>query len=376
MAAVIRDAELLHFEQVQLFKRLHHFRTTSLYCAPIGCFQSGEIWPGEAGDLRENPPTSGIVRHDSHMLKSESGSPRWEASDLTITSPRPPNKLRFFVFVFQSLFLLLPNCDAPCVRLEQQCIDAGVASAKVDNSRTTGSEGRMSAKLNEVDVLVLKIVGKDSPVISGLGVPSSFEKDSADVSMYHRVCYQKHFNLRHVPIHIPVILKPIMSTNCQTVNRMISMPININCLILSWCINFNKCTIYGPTYHWHSSNLMELLACILYITRPLNYGLRLTDTCCQSMIDDLTGSRVTELGDAYLTRHGTGASEPKGDTGTHIKRRIATMREALNYRASLLSNRRRLESRPVAAVTNQVALGPGRRSVFEAAGRRTSHAIR
>ncbi|KAJ8882378.1 hypothetical protein PR048_014185 [Dryococelus australis] len=45
---------------------------------------------GETGDPRENPPTSGIVRHDSHLKKSrvnrpdiEPGSPWWEASSLT-----------------------------------------------------------------------------------------------------------------------------------------------------------------------------------------------------------------------------------------------------------------------------------------------------
>ncbi|KAJ8871330.1 hypothetical protein PR048_027647 [Dryococelus australis] len=42
---------------------------------------------GETGDPRENPPTSGIVRHDSHMI--EPGSPRWEASRLTAEPPRP-----------------------------------------------------------------------------------------------------------------------------------------------------------------------------------------------------------------------------------------------------------------------------------------------
>ncbi|KAJ8888981.1 hypothetical protein PR048_008475 [Dryococelus australis] len=51
-----------------------------------------------AGDPRENPPTSGIARHDSHPRKlgatppgSEPGSPWWEANSLTTTSPRPRN---------------------------------------------------------------------------------------------------------------------------------------------------------------------------------------------------------------------------------------------------------------------------------------------
>ncbi|KAJ8891162.1 hypothetical protein PR048_010677 [Dryococelus australis] len=50
---------------------------------------------GEKGDPRENPPTSGIVRHDSHLRKSgvtrpeiEPGSPWWEASSLTGQRPR------------------------------------------------------------------------------------------------------------------------------------------------------------------------------------------------------------------------------------------------------------------------------------------------
>ncbi|KAJ8881982.1 hypothetical protein PR048_018470 [Dryococelus australis] len=51
---------------------------------------------GETGDSRENPPTSGIVRHNSHMRKYgvtrpgiEPGSPWWEASRLTAQPPWP-----------------------------------------------------------------------------------------------------------------------------------------------------------------------------------------------------------------------------------------------------------------------------------------------
>ncbi|KAJ8889722.1 hypothetical protein PR048_009223 [Dryococelus australis] len=50
---------------------------------------------GETGDPREDPPTNGIVRHDSHMRKSgvtrpgiDPGSPSWEASRLTAQSPK------------------------------------------------------------------------------------------------------------------------------------------------------------------------------------------------------------------------------------------------------------------------------------------------
>ncbi|KAJ8875178.1 hypothetical protein PR048_023073 [Dryococelus australis] len=51
---------------------------------------------GETGDPRENPPTSSIVRHDSHLRKSgvtrpgiEPGSTSWEASRLTAQPPWP-----------------------------------------------------------------------------------------------------------------------------------------------------------------------------------------------------------------------------------------------------------------------------------------------
>ncbi|KAJ8870270.1 hypothetical protein PR048_029291 [Dryococelus australis] len=51
---------------------------------------------GEAGDPREDPPTNGIVRHDSHLRKSgvtrpgiEPGSHWWEASRLTAQPPWP-----------------------------------------------------------------------------------------------------------------------------------------------------------------------------------------------------------------------------------------------------------------------------------------------
>ncbi|KAJ8872261.1 hypothetical protein PR048_025863 [Dryococelus australis] len=56
--------------------------------------------PEETGDPRENPPTSGIVQHDSHLRKSgvnrpriEAGSPWWEASVLTAQPPRPQTHL-------------------------------------------------------------------------------------------------------------------------------------------------------------------------------------------------------------------------------------------------------------------------------------------
>ncbi|KAJ8876775.1 hypothetical protein PR048_021222 [Dryococelus australis] len=55
---------------------------------------------GETRAPRENPPTSGIVRYDSHLRKSgvirpgfESGSPWWKASSLTTQSPWPLRRI-------------------------------------------------------------------------------------------------------------------------------------------------------------------------------------------------------------------------------------------------------------------------------------------
>ncbi|KAJ8894621.1 hypothetical protein PR048_007285 [Dryococelus australis] len=54
--------------------------------------RSERAW--ETGDPREDPPTNGIVRHDSHMRRSgvarpgiEPGSTWWEASRLTAQPP-------------------------------------------------------------------------------------------------------------------------------------------------------------------------------------------------------------------------------------------------------------------------------------------------
>ncbi|KAJ8895977.1 hypothetical protein PR048_001318 [Dryococelus australis] len=44
---------------------------------------------GETGDSRENPPTSGIVRHYSHLPEIEPGLPWWEASVLIAQPPWP-----------------------------------------------------------------------------------------------------------------------------------------------------------------------------------------------------------------------------------------------------------------------------------------------
>ncbi|XP_074032142.1 uncharacterized protein [Leptinotarsa decemlineata] len=45
---------------------------------------------------------------------------------------------------------------------------------KADNARKTGTGG--FGKLNDVDNMVLDILGKESPVIVGLGVPASLDE--------------------------------------------------------------------------------------------------------------------------------------------------------------------------------------------------------
>ncbi|PSN51676.1 hypothetical protein C0J52_09596 [Blattella germanica] len=49
---------------------------------------------------------------------------------------------------------------------------------KVDNMKKTGTGGGLDSKLTEIDELVLQIIGKDSPVIDGLGVADSFQEES------------------------------------------------------------------------------------------------------------------------------------------------------------------------------------------------------
>ncbi|KAJ8895619.1 hypothetical protein PR048_000955 [Dryococelus australis] len=73
--------------------------STVAYAGALFQNSAGMHGAGKGGgvrDLRENPPTSGIVRHDSHMRKSvvtrpgiEPGSPLWEASRLTTQEPWP-----------------------------------------------------------------------------------------------------------------------------------------------------------------------------------------------------------------------------------------------------------------------------------------------
>ncbi|KAJ8887248.1 hypothetical protein PR048_013463 [Dryococelus australis] len=67
----------------------------------LGFSRRKNAWAGETGYPRENPPTSGIVPHDSHLQKFwskwpwfEPGSPWWKVSRLTAQPPRPHLQLR------------------------------------------------------------------------------------------------------------------------------------------------------------------------------------------------------------------------------------------------------------------------------------------
>ncbi|KAJ8875426.1 hypothetical protein PR048_023321 [Dryococelus australis] len=81
---------------------LHRLQLTSYYSLTLwGQGMSERV--GETGDPRENSPTSGIVRHDSHTRKSGSypagNRTRFAlvrgGSSLTTTQPRPPTELVF-----------------------------------------------------------------------------------------------------------------------------------------------------------------------------------------------------------------------------------------------------------------------------------------
>ncbi|KAJ8896976.1 hypothetical protein PR048_002322 [Dryococelus australis] len=71
----------------------------SEYCTVVTCScWCRRMYRSETGDPREDPPTSGIVRHDSRTCENvgpalpgmEPGSPRWEAGSLTTIPPWPP----------------------------------------------------------------------------------------------------------------------------------------------------------------------------------------------------------------------------------------------------------------------------------------------
>ncbi|KAJ8868781.1 hypothetical protein PR048_030321 [Dryococelus australis] len=71
-------------------------------CSPLlfDIYLIHEEFPAQVGetgcprDPRENPPASGIIRHDSHLRKSDSDpdSLWWEANSLTTQPPRPSNR--------------------------------------------------------------------------------------------------------------------------------------------------------------------------------------------------------------------------------------------------------------------------------------------
>ncbi|KAJ8872619.1 hypothetical protein PR048_026227 [Dryococelus australis] len=84
-----------------------------------------EFWAG-GGRSREGPPTSGIVRHDSHMRGSgvarpgiEPGSPWWKAGRLTAQIPRPlggrgggiPKVLACRTMVYGGVYHAHDSCD-------------------------------------------------------------------------------------------------------------------------------------------------------------------------------------------------------------------------------------------------------------------------
>lgn len=47
---------------------------------------------------------------------------------------------------------------------------------KVDNTKQTGAAGGKNTKYNEIDNLVLDIIGKDSPTITSLNVPETWSQ--------------------------------------------------------------------------------------------------------------------------------------------------------------------------------------------------------
>ncbi|KAJ8871871.1 hypothetical protein PR048_028211 [Dryococelus australis] len=75
-----------------ILSSFHHHRLSRPFTQ-----QRRNARPGETGDPLENPPTTGIVRHDSLIRNPgvtspaiEPGLPWWEASSLTTTPPRSP----------------------------------------------------------------------------------------------------------------------------------------------------------------------------------------------------------------------------------------------------------------------------------------------
>ncbi|KAJ8867287.1 hypothetical protein PR048_031086 [Dryococelus australis] len=109
-----------------------HLITPSI--ALISSIGAGNESVEETEDPRENPPTNGIVRHDSHMPGIELGSPWWEASVL-IAQPLWPQILlelgffRYFSYTRVSASLPRHNRLVPTTTY-YRCTRAGRLRAK------------------------------------------------------------------------------------------------------------------------------------------------------------------------------------------------------------------------------------------------------
>lgn len=62
---------------------------------------------------------------------------------------------------------------------------------KKDNRGKTGTGGGKDCKLTEVDHMILDIVGKESPVVEGLGVGESGNYEEVEVASVHGVVFDE-----------------------------------------------------------------------------------------------------------------------------------------------------------------------------------------
>ncbi|KAJ8874431.1 hypothetical protein PR048_025280 [Dryococelus australis] len=92
---------------------------------------------GETGDPREDPPTNGIVRHDSHMRGSgvvrpgiEPGSLCWEGSTLT-AQPPPPHKKKRLCQISTFIFLKIRATLSAVLMKEDEKLALGKARCSV-----------------------------------------------------------------------------------------------------------------------------------------------------------------------------------------------------------------------------------------------------
>ncbi|CAH1114879.1 unnamed protein product [Psylliodes chrysocephalus] len=83
-------------------------------------------------------------------------------------------KWKEMAIMAQSICLLPTDKDWTYVRDTMWQNLNKTAMLKIDNAKKTGTGGM--GMLTEVDNMVLEIIGKESPVICGLGVAESFEK--------------------------------------------------------------------------------------------------------------------------------------------------------------------------------------------------------